>query len=391
MHILLLRHYPLSEGPSMAAFVDQIVDGLKGRYHTVEIRTAPVLFGRLAAGPGALRKWLGYLDQFVLFPPLLWLRSLTLPSGSLCVLADQALAPWILCIKHRPVLVHVHDLLSLEAALGKQPFHLVGLSGRLYQLWIRQGFRQARCFLSVSESSRAALARQLTNEPLLSEVLYNSLPYRFSPTFSTMVVDEVEHLLPSLSSHPFLFHIGRNWYKNRLGLLSIWEQLCLLGTAPDLVLVGALETSTQFWIEQRPDLQSKLHVLPWASNSLVMGLYSSAKALLFPSHAEGFGWPILEAMACGCPVVTTDRPPMSEVGGNAVTYIPPCPLAPFAQLKWAREAAECVLAVLQRTPAEQQLARERGFRQARRFDYARWLEHLEVHYQRALDLQEEQL
>jgi glycosyltransferase involved in cell wall biosynthesis len=48
-----------------------------------------------------------------------------------------------------------------------------------------------------------------------------------------------------------------------------------------------------------------------------------AKVFVFPSWQEGFGWPILEAMACGCPVVTTGRPPVTEVGGSAAIYITP--------------------------------------------------------------------
>ena len=57
------------------------------------------------------------------------------------------------------------------------------------------------------------------------------------------------------------------------------------------------------------------------SSRQLQSLYSLASLLLFPSHHEGFGWPILEAMACGCPVVTTERPPMTEVAGSAGFYI----------------------------------------------------------------------
>jgi glycosyltransferase involved in cell wall biosynthesis len=45
--------------------------------------------------------------------------------------------------------------------------------------------------------------------------------------------------------------------------------------------------------------------------------------LLFPSLDEGFGWPIIEAQACGCPVLTSGRPPMDEVGGAAAVYVNP--------------------------------------------------------------------
>ena len=52
-------------------------------------------------------------------------------------------------------------------------------------------------------------------------------------------------------------------------------------------------------------------------------LYTGALALLFLSFEEGFGWPILEAQACGCPVITSARPPMTEVAGEAAILIDP--------------------------------------------------------------------
>jgi glycosyltransferase involved in cell wall biosynthesis len=56
-------------------------------------------------------------------------------------------------------------------------------------------------------------------------------------------------------------------------------------------------------------------------NAALAALYSGAELLLFPSLEEGFGWPIIEAQACGCPVLTTGKDPMMEVGGNAAFYI----------------------------------------------------------------------
>jgi glycosyltransferase involved in cell wall biosynthesis len=59
------------------------------------------------------------------------------------------------------------------------------------------------------------------------------------------------------------------------------------------------------------------------TNEQVQALYSRAAALLFPSWHEGFGLPIIEAQACCCPVFTSNRAPMTEVGGEAVVYIDP--------------------------------------------------------------------
>jgi glycosyltransferase involved in cell wall biosynthesis len=388
MKILLLCHYPLTEGPSMQAFAHQIADGLRKRGHTVRKCTAPVRLARLACGNKALSKWLGYVDKFVLFPPQLWKLSKSLPSGTLFVFADQALGPWIPLLKNAPHLVHVHDLLALEAAQGQQPFHKLPLSGQLYQRWICLGFRQARCFLSVSGATCASLKRHLPQKPLSSEILYNPLQSHFRRVNPAEAANLVAEALPCLGTQPFLLHIGRNWYKNRLGVLAIWEKLQDSSEPRQLVMVGALDQQMQRWLQERPHLQPSLHVLNQASNSLVVALYNRADSLLFPSHAEGFGWPILEALACVCPVVTTDRAPMTEVGGDSVTYIPPAP-SPHEPLdNWALQASYLVLMLLARSPAERERSRRFGYEHVQRFGLSLWLDQLEAHYQRALALQE---
>ena len=59
-----------------------------------------------------------------------------------------------------------------------------------------------------------------------------------------------------------------------------------------------------------------------APSELLEALYNCATALLFPSTFEGFGWPIAEAHACGCPVICVDREPMVEVAGEAALAHP---------------------------------------------------------------------
>jgi|694.fasta_scaffold12338_12 glycosyltransferase involved in cell wall biosynthesis len=388
MHILLLRHYPRAEGPSMRAFADQIAAGLRGRGHIVQEETAPVLLGGLLPRNHPAAKWLGYGDQFLIFPLLLWWRVRLLPKRALCVLADQALGPWLPWLGSRAHLVHCHDLLALEASFGLQPFHRLGYTGRVYQRYILKGLRKASFFLSVSVATQAAVERFLPPSPRLSAVLYNPLPVRFMVIGEKNAAASVQKVLPQIGRQPFLLHIGRNWYKNKLGVLAIWEHLHGLGFPLKLVLVGSVDPEVDDWLDRRLHLSPWLHVLEEAGDELVVALYNQASALLFPSHAEGFGWPILEALACGCPVITTNRPPMTEVGGQAVTTIPPAPPPPEALDAWAWEAAQQVKLVLTRNPAEQERFRELGFAQARRFQLELWLDQLESYYQQALALQE---
>ena len=69
--------------------------------------------------------------------------------------------------------------------------------------------------------------------------------------------------------------------------------------------------------------KTQVRELVSVQNEDLRALYSTATALLFPSFQEGFGWPIIEAQACGCPVITSNRTPMTEVGENAAIYINP--------------------------------------------------------------------
>jgi glycosyltransferase involved in cell wall biosynthesis len=70
-------------------------------------------------------------------------------------------------------------------------------------------------------------------------------------------------------------------------------------------------------------MSDRVHELIGISNEDLMALYSTAELLLFPSLEEGFGWPIVEANLCGCPVVTSNRAPMNEIGGSAALYVDP--------------------------------------------------------------------
>jgi glycosyltransferase involved in cell wall biosynthesis len=68
--------------------------------------------------------------------------------------------------------------------------------------------------------------------------------------------------------------------------------------------------------------KADIHWLSGIDDEHVAHAYSGAAVFLFPSLGEGFGWPIAEAMASGCPVVTTDEAPMTEVAGEAGFLIP---------------------------------------------------------------------
>jgi glycosyltransferase involved in cell wall biosynthesis len=106
----------------------------------------------------------------------------------------------------------------------------------------------------------------------------------------------------------------------------------------------------------------------------IEALYSLASVLLFSSHAEGFGWPIAEALACGCPVITTDEAPMTEVGGSHAHYLPRGSGGADAMGPWAEHGARVICAVIDRSPEEQVQAARAGIEWTARFDAAQAIE-----------------
>jgi glycosyltransferase involved in cell wall biosynthesis len=92
-----------------------------------------------------------------------------------------------------------------------------------------------------------------------------------------------------------------------------------------------------------------------------------AAVFIFPSLSEGFGWPIAEAQACGCPVLTTDAAPMNEVGGNVVTYIPALKQSDDPQ-HWAQEAAKKLMTLIALTSAERKAYADASVANIAKFD-----------------------
>jgi glycosyltransferase involved in cell wall biosynthesis len=108
--------------------------------------------------------------------------------------------------------------------------------------------------------------------------------------------------------------------------------------------------------------------------------YVGASAFLFPSLAEGFGWPIAEAMSSGCPVVTTNEAPMTEVAGNAGFLIARRPIENDLAKSWAVESAGVVNSILQLSAEEHQRVVNEGIKNACRFNTQQSLNNIEAIY-----------
>jgi glycosyltransferase involved in cell wall biosynthesis len=116
--------------------------------------------------------------------------------------------------------------------------------------------------------------------------------------------------------------------KNHLLLLQLWRKMALkLGAdAPHLVIIGRRGWENENvvdMLERCPSIRGKVHEFSRLTDSEVRALIEDARALLMPSFSEGFGLPIVEALALGVPVLCSDIPPFVEIGGGVPEFFDP--------------------------------------------------------------------
>ncbi|MBD2164350.1 glycosyltransferase family 4 protein [Calothrix membranacea FACHB-236] len=322
MKILLIGNYKPDGIQSMDRFTSMLENHLTQFKHQVRVLRPQPVFGRMISSPKKIQKWLGYIDKFILFPFVL---HQAISWADVVHICDQGNAIYTKYLQNKPHIVTCHDLFPIRAGLGEFPEYKTGWTGKQLQQMILQGLNQAQKVICVSEQTNSDVLRLSSLSEKAVSVIPSGLNYPYTPMIGTTARQRLADLGIPLDSE-FILHVGANhWYKNRLGVLSIFYELILKLQKPNfyLVMVGQPITEEMHQFINQYDLSKKVIELVAIDNENLQALYSSATALLFPSLHEGFGWPIIEAQTCGCPVFTSNRPPMNVIGGDAAIYIEP--------------------------------------------------------------------
>jgi glycosyltransferase involved in cell wall biosynthesis len=385
MRILLLANYHPDRQESMLRFSGVLAAELPKHGVEVEVLSPSQVFGGRESGSESARKWLGYCDKYLLFPWLLRRRLLRLPAGTLVHICDHSNAVYVRFLGKTPHLLTCNDLLAIRAARGEFPGIRIGRSGRILQSQILKGINRAAYATCISEATRGDVLRLTSLPPERVTVTHMGQNYPYARLDEAAARNTVAAMLPEqhapgvLSGRTrFVFHIGGNqWYKNRLGVLAIYEQMHIeadgRAEVPLLILAGqplTAEIATR--IEQSRIMRNSVVPLAGVGNRHLEALYSAAECLLFPSLAEGFGWPIVEAQACGCRVVTTRLAPMTEVGGDGPLYLDPSEVS--GEAAGATRAARKILSLLAEPDAARQQRLTLGTANTARFTTAGMIE-----------------
>lgn len=180
------------------------------------------------------------------------------------------------------------------------------------------------------------------------------------PTYAPAAAPQVA------GSSPYFLAVSCNTTrKNTPRLVQAFIRYARSGGAYDLTLAWTLPDDLRMAVEQA-GVAHRVHALGKVSEDRLIELYQHAVCVMFPSLYEGFGFPVLEALACGVPVMTTRRSSMPEVGGDIPVYVDGEDIDEMAQVMWAFERGD-MAGVAARTRVE-------GPRRAARFTWRRCAE-----------------
>ncbi|UCF93738.1 MAG: glycosyltransferase family 4 protein [Desulfobacterales bacterium] len=220
--------------------------------------------------------------------------------------------------------VTVYDLIPLMV-----PHHTPLKVRLLFHMMLWLALRTARQVIVISETARRSL---LARFDLPAEKV-TAIPLAMDPRFQPQRPQAVEALRNRLAlGGPYVLYLGTNKpHKNLVRLVEAWERL--QPTPASLVIAG-------FWDPRYPEAREKVKTLSLENAVRFLGpvaeedlpaLYCGASLFVFPSECEGFGLPVLEAMACGTPVITSNVSAMPEVAGQSALLVNPYDVAGLAQ------------------------------------------------------------
>jgi glycosyltransferase involved in cell wall biosynthesis len=368
----------LPQFTSMPRFTAMLADGMTERGHRVKIWSPGAKFFNLPIR-GSVKKWLGYVDQYVIFPAAVKRMMKECPEDTLYVFTDQAQGPWVRLVEKQKHVMHCHDFMAQFSALDLIPEFKTSWTGKKYQKFIRSGYHKAKNFISVSHKTSKDLVQLIGERAKTSSVVYNGLDDSYKPLDRTRSRTILTNKVGVDLTGGYLMHIGGNqWYKNRMGVLEIYNAWRDLGNKLPLLLIGAKPSEELAAAISISNYKKDIQAVSGLSDIYVRHAYAGASLFLFPSIAEGFGWPIAEAMASGCLVLTTGEAPLNEVAGDAGFFIPKRSIEnPNA---WAKDAAIVVNNILNLPAPEYDKAIAASLENVKRFDLTNALNQIENIY-----------
>jgi len=258
--------------------------------------------------------------RYLSLPKAYKLARFVRTQGSIVHLPNQHFARYAIFL-NRPFIVTVHDLARCCFNYDQET-----ITEKILLNLDKRYIKRASHIIAISQSTKSDLVKYLNIPESKISVIYNGVdhnifkpyePYQMSPYHVT------------LSHKPYILYVGSERRRKNLGrLFEAFAMLRQEFPKLKLVKIGGLGRSKQLRSEMLKKLSSlgiteDVTFVDYISELELAYYYSSATLLAYPSLYEGFGLPPLEAMACGCPVVTANTSSLPEVVGEAGIMVNP--------------------------------------------------------------------
>lgn len=209
-------------------------------------------------------------------------------------------------IKRRPTIVTIHDLTPIIFS----KYYPRGIRGEIKWMIQKFSLKNSAHIITDSQNSKKDIVKILRINPNKVSVVYLAVSGNYRNLEKGSWVSEIKNKY-NLKNN-FVLYVGDvNYNKNLPNLYKAFESLSSENL--DLVLVGSAKFEAPFWAKS----------LGFVSEEDLAKLYNLAGVLCLPSLYEGFGLPVLEALSCGCQIVTSNNSSLPEIGGEAVFYCNP--------------------------------------------------------------------
>jgi len=266
-----------------------------------------------------------------------------------------------------PLVITVHDVMVLE-----HPEWFTRANAIQQRLILPRALAAAARVIVPSGYTRARLLDTCDVDPAIVDIAPNGVGPMFRPAeASATVLDRLG------VERPYVLSVGTlQPRKNLVTALDAFARVVTDGAPHTLVVAGARGWRDEAVLAalRRPAARARVHVLGRVTDEELVELYRGADCLLFPSLYEGFGLPVLEAMACGTPVICANRTSLPEVAGDAAVLVDPDDATAFA----------AALAEVLSSPARHAALAEAGLARAREFSWRRCADLTVAAYRRAL-------
>lgn len=266
------------------------------------------------------------LNRFWDYPR--WLRTRR-DGFALFHLADHSYAQIAHELPPERLLITCHDLDTFRCLWGED-----GPRPKGYDWLVRRtlaGLQRAARVLCVSQATADELLARRLVKPERVRVTPNPAHPVFGQTAEAAAFSEATRLLGD-SDAPFLLHVGSVIPRKRLDvLLQVFAAARRNWPHLRLLRVGGALTLEQQALAESLGVAEALVTLPPLSREVLAAVYQRAALTLLPSEREGFGWPLVESLASGAPVLASDLPVLREVGGNAAEFAPVADVAAWTR------------------------------------------------------------